>query len=56
MANDKIVVELTAEEWNQVMVILQGGVYRVVAPLLQKISQQFVPQPAFRIVREEEAE
>jgi len=37
---DKVPVELTSEEWGQVMIVLQGGIYRVVAPLLQSISDQ----------------
>lgn len=31
---------MTTEEWGQVMMVLQGGIYRVVAPLLNKISFQ----------------
>lgn len=37
-------IEMTAEEWGQVMIVLQGGVYRVVAPLLQKINNQLIEQ------------
>lgn len=40
----EVKVELSAEEWGQVMLILQSGVYRVVAPLLQKISMQVQAQ------------
>lgn len=39
---DTVKVELTTEEWGQVMMVLQSGVYRVVAPLLQKINGQLV--------------
>lgn len=39
---DNISVEMSAEEWGQVMMVLQSGVYRVVAPLLQKINNQVV--------------
>lgn len=39
---DPIKVELTADEWGQVMMVLQSGIYRVVAPLLQKINGQLV--------------
>ena len=39
---DEIKIEMSAEEWGQVMMILQSGVYRVVAPLLQKMNNQVV--------------
>lgn len=39
-----ITVEMTADEWGQVMMVLQSGVYRVVAPLLQKINNQLVAE------------
>lgn len=35
-------IDMTAEEWGQVMMVLQSGVYRVVAPLIQKINNQLV--------------
>ena len=38
----EIKVEMTADEWGQVMMVLQSGVFRVVAPLLQKINGQLV--------------
>lgn len=41
---DEIKVEMTADEWGQVMMVLQSGVYRVVAPLLQKINTQLVAE------------
>lgn len=41
---DMINVEMSADEWGQVMIVLQGGVYRVVAPLLQKINNQLIEQ------------
>jgi len=31
---------MTAEEWNKVLEILSNGAFRVVAPLIQKITQQ----------------
>jgi hypothetical protein len=37
---DTIFVGLEIEEWGQAMMVLQGGIYRVVAPLLNKISTQ----------------
>lgn len=45
-------IEMTTEEWGQVMIVLQGGVYRVVAPLLQKINNQLIEQmrPGPRLV------
>lgn len=39
---ESIKVDMTADEWGQVMMVLQSGVYRVVAPLLQKINAQLV--------------
>lgn len=39
---ESIKVDMTADEWGQVMMVLQSGVYRVVAPLLQKINTQLV--------------
>lgn len=39
---DEVKVEMSAEEWGQVMMVLQSGVYRVVAPLLMKINNQVV--------------
>lgn len=39
---DEVKVEMTTEEWGQVMMVLQSGVYRVVAPLLMKINNQLV--------------
>lgn len=39
---EMINVEMSADEWGQVMMVLQSGVYRVVAPLLQKINTQLV--------------
>lgn len=41
---DEIKVGMTADEWGQVMMVLQSGVYRVVAPLLQKINNQLVAE------------
>lgn len=41
---DMIMVEMSADEWGQVMIVLQGGVYRVVAPLLQKINNQLIAE------------
>jgi len=35
-----ISVTLTALEWNQVLSVVQEGPYRVVAPLIGKISEQ----------------
>lgn len=46
-------IEMTAEEWGQVMIVLQGGVYRVVAPLLQKINNQLIEQMRPRAVANE---
>lgn len=49
---DTVKIEMTTEEWGQVMIVLQGGVYRVVAPLLQKINNQLIEQmrPGPRLV------
>lgn len=41
---DEIKIGMTADEWGQVMMVLQSGVYRVVAPLLQKINNQLVAE------------
>ena len=41
---DPIKIELTTDEWGQVMIVLQGGIYRVVAPLLQKINNQLIAE------------
>lgn len=46
-------IEMTTEEWGQVMIVLQGGVYRVVAPLLQKINNQLIEQMRPRAVANE---
>jgi hypothetical protein len=49
---DTIKVEMSAEEWGQVMMVLQGGIYRVVAPLLQRINNQVVSQAQLRVVKD----
>lgn len=41
---DPVKIELTTDEWGQVMMVLQSGVYRVVAPLLQKINNQLIAE------------
>ena len=38
--NDELKVTLTAAEWNNVMMVLNEGVYRIVAPLIGKINAQ----------------
>jgi hypothetical protein len=40
LANDEIPIRLTVLEWNQAILILQDGPYRVVRPLLDKINEQ----------------
>lgn len=50
---DMIKIDLTADEWGQVMMVLQSGVYRVVAPLLQKINNQLIEQMRPRAVANE---
>ena len=39
-AGTPLSVTLTALDWNQVLSVLSEGPYRVVAPLIQKISEQ----------------
>ena len=38
--NDELKVTLTASEWNNVMMVLNDGIYRIVAPLIAKINAQ----------------
>lgn len=42
--DDKLRVELTAVEWNQVKAVLYEGPHRIVAPLLAKMDAQFAMQ------------
>jgi hypothetical protein len=40
IASDEVSIVLTVLEWNQAILILQDGPYRVVRPLLDKINDQ----------------
>jgi hypothetical protein len=43
-ATDKIPVTLEAGQWNQVLLILAEGPFRVVAPLIEEIRSQCMTQ------------
>jgi hypothetical protein len=40
LANDEVSITMTVIEWNQAILILQDGPYRVVRPILDKINDQ----------------
>jgi hypothetical protein len=41
---DELTVRMTAAEWNQILVVLSDGAYRIVAPLIVKIRDQGMAQ------------
>jgi hypothetical protein len=43
--DEKLTIVLTAAEWNVVLAQLGEGPYRIVAPLLQKITAQGMAHP-----------
>jgi hypothetical protein len=40
--NDKISLELEAQQWQQVMDVLLDGKFRVVMPLIQELQKQLM--------------
>lgn len=42
MDENNISIDLPVEDWGNVLMVLQGGVYRVVAPLIMKINNQLI--------------
>jgi hypothetical protein len=37
---DEIAISLTVAEWNQILLVLAEGAFRIVAPLITKINEQ----------------
>lgn len=42
---DELTITLSALEWNQVLGALNEGVYRIVSPIISKITAQCQQQP-----------
>lgn len=43
MAED-VKISMTPDEWGQVLMVMQGGVYRVVAPIIMKLNNQLIAE------------
>jgi hypothetical protein len=44
---DRLSASLEAQQWNQVLALLQEGPYRVVGPILQSLLEQLnAPRPS----------
>jgi hypothetical protein len=50
-AEIELSIRLTANEWNQVLAVLQDGAYRTVSPLIAKIMEQAQQQQVPRLVQ-----